>query len=37
MQRQRAELDVAIHDLQSQMGLVEDMLASRDAAQDAAE
>ena len=37
MQRQRAELDVAIHDLQSQMGLVEDMLASRDDAQDAAQ
>lgn len=29
MERQRAELDVAIYDLQSQMGLVEDMLANR--------
>ena len=37
MERQRAELDVAIHDLKSQMSLVEDMLASRDTAQDAAE
>jgi DNA-binding transcriptional MerR regulator len=31
MERQRAELDVAIHDLRSQMDLVADMLASRDA------
>jgi len=30
MERQRAELDVAIHDLRSQMDLVADMLASRD-------
>lgn len=37
MKRQRAELDVAIHDLRSQMTLVEDMLASRGTAQDAAE
>ncbi len=37
MERQRAELDVAIHDLKSQMSLVQDMLASRGSAQDAAE
>ena len=37
MERQRAELDVAIHDLRSQMSLVEDMLASRGTARDAAE
>jgi DNA-binding transcriptional MerR regulator len=37
MERQRAELDVAIHDLRSQMSLVQDMLASRGSAQDAAE
>jgi DNA-binding transcriptional MerR regulator len=28
MERQRAELDVAIYDLKSQMGLVEEMLAT---------
>jgi DNA-binding transcriptional MerR regulator len=37
MERQRAELDVAIYDLQSQMGLVEDMLASRPATSNATE
>jgi DNA-binding transcriptional MerR regulator len=37
MQRQRAELDIAIHDLQSQMGLVEDMLATLGSPRDAAE
>jgi DNA-binding transcriptional MerR regulator len=37
MQRQRAELDLAIDDLKSQMELVEDMLANRGRAQDAAE
>lgn len=37
MQRQRAELDVAIHDLQSQMSLVEDMLATLGGARGAAE
>jgi DNA-binding transcriptional MerR regulator len=37
MERQRAELDVAIHDLRSQMALVEEMLASRGTVQDAAE
>jgi DNA-binding transcriptional MerR regulator len=30
MERQRAELDVAIYDLKSQMSLVQDMLASRE-------
>jgi len=37
MERQRTELDVAIHDLRNQMGLVQDMLANRGNAQDAAE
>ena len=37
MERQRAELDMAIHDLQSQMSLVEDMLATLGPARDAAE
>ena len=36
MERQRAELDVAIGDLRSQMSLVADMLASR-GTRDAAE
>ena len=37
MERQRAELDVAITDLQSQMSLVEEMLADLGGARDAAE
>ena len=37
MERQRAELDMAIHDLQSQMSLVDDMLATLGPARDAAE
>jgi DNA-binding transcriptional MerR regulator len=37
MERQRAELDVAIHDLRSQMELVQEMLASRSAPRSAAE
>ncbi len=37
MERQRAELDLAIADLKSQMQLVDDMLASRSPARDAAE
>ena len=37
MQRQRDELDHAIDDLKSQMTLVEDMLATRGSARDAAE
>lgn len=36
MERQRGELDVAIQDLKSQMGLVEDMLATLSPARDAA-
>ncbi len=37
MERQRAELDLAIDDLKSQMKLVDDMLADRSHARDAAE
>ena len=37
MERQRAELDVAIYDLKSQIGLVEDMLSSRASAQNPTE
>ena len=37
MERQRAELDVAIYDLKSQMQLVEDMLTSVGGQRDAAE
>ncbi len=37
MERQRAELDVAINDLLSQMSLVEDMLDTLGSARDAAE
>ncbi|NKX44585.1 MerR family transcriptional regulator [Roseicyclus persicicus] len=37
MERQRAELDVAISDLRAQMGLVEEMLATVGTARDAAE
>lgn len=36
MERQRAELDVAIYDLKSQMGLVEEMLSNRGTGQSAA-
>jgi DNA-binding transcriptional MerR regulator len=37
MERQRAELDVAIYDLKAQMGLVEEMLATVGTQRDAAE